>query len=87
VELVPDRRLSYALLSGLAIRGYRADIDLDVTAEDGTAIRWQSSFTSKIPGLGGVYRRALERFIRQGAEDLAAHAGQVHAGQARPGAA
>ena len=73
VELVPDRRLSYVLLSGLAIRAYRADVDLE-TGDGRTTIRWRSSFTSKVPGLGGVYRRALERFIRQCAEGLAAHA-------------
>jgi hypothetical protein len=28
VELVPDRRLSYALLSGFPFTGYRADVDL-----------------------------------------------------------
>src|SRR5690606_10294986 len=29
VELVPDRRFSYTLLSGLAIRGYRSDVDIE----------------------------------------------------------
>src|SRR3954453_23299762 len=37
VELVPDRRFSYALLSGLPLKGYRADIDLEPT-DGGTAI-------------------------------------------------
>lgn len=73
VELVPDSRLGYALLSGLAIRGYRANIDLE-TDEGRTLIHWYSSFTPKVPGLGGLYRRTLERFIRRCAEGLAAHA-------------
>jgi hypothetical protein len=47
VELVSARRFSYRLLSGLAIRGYRADIDLEPT-EEGTVIRWHSSFDPKL---------------------------------------
>jgi Polyketide cyclase / dehydrase and lipid transport len=39
VELIPDRRLSYTLLSGLPLRGYRADIDLtpDGSGRDGSS--------------------------------------------------
>ncbi|HYU85940.1 MAG TPA: SRPBCC family protein [Kribbellaceae bacterium] len=73
VELVPERRLSYAVLSGLPLRGYRADVDLTPAAV-GTEIRWRSSFTAKVPGTGWIYRRILERFITRCAEGLAAHA-------------
>jgi hypothetical protein len=64
VQRVPDRRFSYELVSGLAIRDYRADIDL---APDGagTEIHWHSSFHAKVPGTGWLYRRTLDRFIRQ----------------------
>ncbi|SDT39228.1 SRPBCC family protein [Jiangella sp. DSM 45060] len=72
VELVPDRRFSYALLSGMAIKGYRADIDLS-EGPDGTTIRWRSSFRAKVPGFGGVYRRALTKFIQQCVDGLAKH--------------
>lgn len=73
VELIPGRRLSYALLSGLRLRGYRADIDL-TPVDGGTQIRWHSRFTARIPGTGWLYRRALTRFIRDCATGLAAHA-------------
>lgn len=73
VELAPSRRFSYTVLSGLAVRGYRADVDLEPTA-DGTAIRWRSSFTAKVPGTGRLYRRALTTATRQFAEGLAEHA-------------
>lgn len=73
VELVPDRRLSYALLSGMAIKDYRADIDL-TDGPDGTTIRWRSSFRAKVPGFGGIYRRTLTKFIQQCVDGLAAHA-------------
>lgn len=73
VEVVPDRRFSYALLSGLAIRGYRADVDL-TEGPGGTTIRWHSSFRAKVPGLGGIYRRSLTSFIQRCVDGLAEHA-------------
>jgi hypothetical protein len=73
VELVPGRRLSYVLLSGLPLRGYRADVDL-TPAGDGTVIHWRSRFTAKVPGTGPLYRRALARFIQRCADGLATHA-------------
>lgn len=80
VELVPGRRFSYTLLSGLAIRGYRADVDIEPDAAGGGTIRWHSSFLPKIPGTGWLYRRALEQTTRSFTEGLAAYAA------ARPGA-
>lgn len=76
VELRPDRRFSYALLSGLPMRGYRADVDL-APENGGTSIRWHSSFTAKWPGTGGMMRRALGRFIQRCVDGLAAYAPQV----------
>jgi Polyketide cyclase / dehydrase and lipid transport len=76
VELVPGRRLSYALLSGLAIRDYRADVDLTPDGT-GTVIRWQSRFTGKVPGTGWLYRVTLARFIRRCADGLAGYAAQT----------
>ena len=73
VELVPGRRLSYVLLSGLPLRGYRADIDLTPNGT-GTEIRWHSTFRPKVPGTGWLYRVALTRFIRRCANGLAAAA-------------
>lgn len=77
VELVPGRRFSYTLLSGLPLRDYRADVDLS-PADEGTTIRWRSSFQPKIPGTGWLYRRILTEFIQACAAGLAAHAPQHH---------
>lgn len=77
VELVPDRRFSYALLSGLAIKGYRADVDL-TEGPDGTTIRWHSSFEAKVPGFGGFYRRMLQKFLQRCADGLARAAATAH---------
>jgi uncharacterized protein YndB with AHSA1/START domain len=73
VELVPQRRLSYVLLSGFAIRDYRADVDLE-PAGDGTLIRWHSSFNPKVPGTGWLFRRRLGRFIDEMVQGLAERA-------------
>ena len=69
-ELVPDRRFSYELVSGLAIRDYRADVDLHT--EDGvTTIHWHSSFRPKLVGSGWLYQWSLSRFIQRCAHGLA----------------
>jgi hypothetical protein len=70
VELVPGRRLSYVLLSGLPLRDYRADVDL-TPGDSGTWIRWHSTFSAKRPGTGRLYRWGLARFIRKGVRGLA----------------
>lgn len=74
VELVPGRRFSYSLISGLPVRDYRADIDLEPDA-GGTRIRWHTSFDSRLPGMGWLIRRRLdgitERFVNGLAERAA----------------
>ena len=77
VESVPGRRLSYVLLEGMAIRDYRADIDLTDTENGGTVIRWHSTFRAKVPGMGGIYRRSLTSFLQQCVDGLADHAARI----------
>lgn len=72
-EYVADRRFSYAHLSGLPVRDYRGEVDLEPTG-DGTAIHWHVSFTPKVPGTGWLLHRALRRFIGQNIRGLAEHA-------------
>lgn len=59
VERRTDRRLSYTLLTGLALRDYRADIDLAPRPDGGTDIRWHTTFVPKVPGTGRLYRKPL----------------------------
>ncbi len=73
VELQPGRRFSYALLSGLPLRGYRADVDLE-PRDGGTEIHWHSHFRAKYPGTGRLYRATLGKFIQRCADGLAAYA-------------
>jgi hypothetical protein len=73
VERVTERRLSYKLLSGLAVRDYRADIDL-TRRPGGTEIHWHTTFTAKVPGTGWLYRRALTKATQRFVDGLAEHA-------------
>jgi hypothetical protein len=73
LELVPERRFSYEMVSGMPLRDYRADIELE-PREDGTIIRWRSSFTPKIPGTGRLTQRRLSAITEGFAQGLAAHA-------------
>jgi uncharacterized protein YndB with AHSA1/START domain len=70
VERADGRRLTYALLSGLALRDYRAEIDL-TPAADGTEIRWHTTFRPKVPGSGWIYRRELDKITRKFVDGLA----------------
>jgi hypothetical protein len=73
VELVPDRRFSYAHTSSLPVRNYRGDIDIE-PAGDGTTIRWVSAFDPKVPGTGWLMRRMLDGFIAKLTSGLAERA-------------
>ncbi len=83
VEKEPERRLTYALLSGLALRDYRAVIDV-TPGPEGAAIRWHTTFRPKVPGAGWIYRRALDRITRQFVDGLVAAAERSAAGQGVP---
>ena len=71
VELVPERRFAYELVSGLPLDGYRASVDLAPTPDGGTTIRWRSHFRPRTPGTGWFWRLALGRFVQQTADALA----------------
>jgi hypothetical protein len=60
----PGEAFAYELEKGLPLRGYRAVITL-LPAGGGTTINWRSTFQAKVPGTGGIYRRALDTFIGQ----------------------
>ena len=67
----PPRHFAYQLLSGLPVDDYQAEVTLTPTSAGGTEVRWHSSFRAKLPGLGWLIRRRLERFIVETAEGLA----------------
>jgi hypothetical protein len=64
VEIVPGRRLSYILLSGLPLEDYRADVDLIAAPAGGTTIRWRSRFRPKHRALGWFWRLLMTKTLR-----------------------
>jgi len=78
VERRPPERLTYVLLGGLALKDYRAEIDLR-PAGPGTEIRWHTTFRAKVPGAGWIYRRALERITKEFVAGLATHVQPISA--------
>jgi len=83
VELVADRRFSYAHTSSLPVRDYRGDVDLEPVA-DGTAIRWVVAFEPRLPGTGRLLPRALDGFIEKLADGLARRADAIAGDAPRP---
>jgi hypothetical protein len=73
VRSKPNEVFSYELVSGLAIRDYRAVVTL-LASENGTTIRWRSTFRPKTPGTGWIYQRQLKKFIGLTVSGLAAAA-------------
>ena len=84
VELIPDRRLAYILLSGFPLRDYRATVEIEAAAGGGSRITWSNAFYPKYFGTGWLWhllmRRTLETMVRK----LAAAA---EAAEAAPGMA
>jgi hypothetical protein len=76
VELIPDRRLSYILLSGMPFTGYRADVDLAPTPDGGTDIVWQSQFEANQKWLGWFWRRFMTSVLGNIARKMALAATQ-----------
>jgi len=73
VDVAPDQRFGYVSLSGVRVRDYRAEVELQLSAE-GTDIHWRASFLPKVPGTGRLLERGLRRFLSECATGLAAQA-------------
>ena len=74
LELVPNRSIAYASLSGLPIRDYVGVVDLKAVEGGGTAIHWHSSFVPQVRGTGWIVQRGLTRFLEQCTHGLAEYA-------------
>jgi hypothetical protein len=73
VELVPGRRFAYRALSGLPVREYFGQVDLEPAAT-GSIVRWRSTFFAKIPGTGALLERGIRRFLDECVHGLAQYA-------------
>ncbi len=58
-EWVPRERLSYELLDGMHVRGYRATVTLEETAAGGTTVRWRGTYERSDPLTALVLRLAI----------------------------
>ena len=75
LELVPNRSIRYASLSGLPVRDYVGEVELKGAPGGGTSIHWHSSFFPNPPGTGWLVERGLRRFLEQCTRGLAEYAG------------
>lgn len=82
VERQPGSHLAYTVLSGLAVRDYRAAIDLSQTGPGSTRVRWRTTFRAKVPGSEWIYRRALLTATAGFVDGLATRAAEME--NARP---
>ena len=73
LEVIPDRRLKYASLSGLPVRDYVGQVDLERAPDGTTTIRWHSSFLPRVRGTGWIVERGIRQFLEQCAHGLADH--------------
>ena len=80
VEIVPDRKVAYVLISGLPFRDYRAQVELTLAADGGTDIRWSNRFETTIPGTGWFYRAFMQGVFDKMAPQLAREAERIEAG-------
>ena len=70
-NLEPEERLEYDLVSGLPVRGYHAVVTLTDAEDGGTDITWRATFKPPWPFLGGLWRGAMLKVIRDVSEALA----------------
>ena len=79
----PPGSLSYTEEASRLVKDFRVDIDL-IPRYDGTEIRFAAAFAPKLPGTGGLLRRAVEKFMAEDMEDLGAQASREAGATASP---
>lgn len=70
-ELIPDRKLSYTLLSGFPLHDYRAEVELVPANAGMTTIAWCASFMPKYFGTGWFWRLFTKAVLATTARQLA----------------
>ena len=58
-EWVPGERLSYEMLEGMRVRGYRSTVALEQAAGGGTVVRWRSTYEHAGPLTALMLRMAV----------------------------
>lgn len=69
----PPKRMTYTLTAGLfPIKNHLGEVTLEADG-DGTLLRWRCEFDSKIPGMGGLFRRMITRMFTGALAGLEKH--------------
>jgi uncharacterized protein YndB with AHSA1/START domain len=73
LDFEPPKRMTYRVVKGgLPMRDHLGEVRFEPDGE-GTRVVWSCRFESRIPGLGGLMRRAVTRVFRNALEGLARH--------------
>jgi uncharacterized protein YndB with AHSA1/START domain len=68
----PPKRMTYRIVKGMAlIRDHFGEVDFE-PCEGGTLVTWRCRFESRVPGLGGLIRLAVQRVFTRALDGLAA---------------
>ena len=73
-EWVPNERLSYEMLEGMRVRGYRSTVELDAAAGGGTVVRWRSTYEHAGPFTAFLLRSAVRDACKRLAQAASAEA-------------
>lgn len=92
VEFIANRKVSYVLLSGFPMVGYRGETTLTPMSDGRTRIDWVSTFDAKYPGTGWFWRlfmtwvlgNMVENLARGGELGLVAFTPTLSSSHARP---
>lgn len=64
------RRMTYRIVKGIVpIKDHLGDVTFEADG-NGTRIVWRCQFNSRIPGLGGLFRRFITGIFRRGLDGL-----------------
>ncbi|MDJ0848722.1 MAG: SRPBCC family protein [Myxococcota bacterium] len=73
VEFEPPKRMTYRVVKGgLPMRDHLGEVRFEPDG-GGTRVVWRCRFESRIPGAGGLMRRAVTKVFRDALEGLARH--------------
>ena len=64
-EWEPNERMSYEVLEGMRVQGYRATVTLEPRSDGGTTIRWHATYERAGPLAGLILRRAIPDACRR----------------------
>ena len=64
--------MGYELLEGMRVRGYKAEVTLEPTAQGGTVVRWRSTYERAGPVTALLLRIAIRDACRRVAKAAAA---------------